>query len=122
MSRRRMLAGMAAVAAGGVGGIGAKAASLSHNDARLLVLHAEANRAAEEEEAAVEAAASAAFGRWSDALYAMAALPADGMTGLAVKAAHVCNAMVAGDSAADEALCASLQADIARLVPAAVAT
>ncbi|QYU69714.1 DMT family transporter [Leptolyngbya sp. 15MV] len=61
----------------------------------------------------------AAWGRWEVAAYEAAALPADGMAGLAVKAAAVVRAVREGPADAEKAIAESLAADIARLIPEA---
>ena len=64
----------------------------------------------------------AAFAAWEAVLYAMAATPADGLTGVAVKARQILRTLDTGESNADAELAESLQADLERLVPAVVAT
>lgn len=135
MSRRKILAGLAAVAVGAASGLEAKASPLPANDALLLRLQAELGpivarenaayeakgwAATSEAEATAQAVADAAFEEWFDIILRMASIPAEGLTGLAVKAAHACRALEGGDTVADGELADSLKADIARLVPGAV--
>jgi hypothetical protein len=67
-------------------------------------------------------ASEAASQDWCGILLRMAEIPAEGIVGLAVKAAQVCRTLSVGDSEAGNILADSLRADIARLVPAAAVT
>ncbi|MCR0985866.1 hypothetical protein [Roseomonas populi] len=105
MSRRSILAGVAAVAGAGIAGEGAPALSLPANDARLLALKAALARAGQwhelcaidagrdftssEAQAVAEAAQESALDAWEAVLFQMAETPAAGMVGVAVKAEQV---------------------------------
>ena len=133
--RRRLLTGVATAAASGLVETEASALALPADDARLMLLHAEMihlrakedaswavlgpMRVGDEGEPAAYAVANAAMDAAADAARALAAAPAVGMAGLAVKAAWALYAQEHrwGDQCG---LPESLRADIARLVPAAV--
>jgi len=135
VSRRAILAGLVTVAAGGIGGTGARALALPTNDARLLELARELAKAwkRDAEWSAVEDAActsgdtaagaqadTARNSAWDDVVRlhtAIAALPAFGLAGIAVKVAVVAKAIEPGFSPAESAVGNSLRTDLARLVP-----
>jgi hypothetical protein len=120
---------------GGLAALGAAAASAPIDaDAELLAIARAVSRAAEDEaracrahdlaEAAdadrLEAAARRAFDAWCDRVREMAAVPAKGATGLAVKAALIVQGFREGRTEATAALAASLEADIARIAPSVI--
>jgi hypothetical protein len=137
IARRRTLVafGSAAVAAG-VSGTGAQSSTPPASDALLLQLDASRASAVqwlslscldedrdfptEEARAIAVAAREAADEALDSVIRQMARTPAEGLTGLAIKAAQLCRALKDGASIEDHALRASLQADIARLVPGVV--
>ena len=135
--RRTLLTGLAVA---GVSALPAGAAPpLGENDRPLLALDAARYAAAEAEETACKtadraehagceeeadaaaAAREAAWNRWCAALDAMAATPADGLLGVAVKAGVLCRALEIGAAEADQAVAESLTADLGRLVPGVMA-
>lgn len=63
---------------------------------------------------AADAALTEAFGRWERAVAAMAAIPAAGPVGIAVKAGFVVTALRAGPTEVERAIADSLATDLAR--------
>jgi hypothetical protein len=108
---------------------------IGSNDARLLALAetmrvamadydaicAAADRA-DDHAAADDDALGAAWARYEAATLEAASIPADGLPGLAVKAARVLRGIDEGPADADWELARSLVADIARLCPEARAS
>lgn len=121
------------VAPFGASGAGAAQPASAETDALLLALDAQRAAAARREvdaykladtrtsegQKAAEEEAGAAFEEWATIIERMAAIPAEGIVGLAVKAAQVCRTLGPGHSNPDLTLAESLQDDIARLVPGA---
>ncbi len=89
-------------------------------EAVQVLMRAEAAR---DERATARAAAAshAAFDARTDLMDGVAGIPAEGLAGLAAKAALVCRALEHGPTRADCRLADSLLADVARLVPEATA-
>jgi hypothetical protein len=129
LARRTMVKGSLAA----LSSIAAAKTADAQPDARLLAIAQRVIRAEEDEALACRAydrgdpedaerldAVARAFAGWSDQVRQMAAVPAYGAVGLAVKAAVILQGFREGSTEATEALASSLRDDIERIAPSVV--